>query len=274
MKLERLTELFAALPEVDAVALGGSRAGEHADDLSDFDVYVYTNAAIPLEVRRGVVQALGGASVADMGMDYFGAGDEWQNAETGVQFDVMYFSLAWMREQLERVLVQHRPSLGYTTAFCYTVQHSEVLYDPAGRFAALQTESQKPYSEALRQAIVAYNHPLLRGTISSYLVQLEKAVLRHDPVSVNHRLAALLASYFDIVFAVNRLLHPGEKRLLELALATCSTLPAGFERDMAELLRSAGTAEVLLEHLGRLLGALDVWLKREGFTLGGSGEAA
>lgn len=266
-KLERLTELFSALPQVEAVALGGSRAGERTDDLSDFDIYVYTNAAISLEVRRGVVQALGGASVADIGMNYFGDGDEWRDAHTGAQFDVMYFGLEWMTEQIERVMVRHQPSLGYTTAFVHTVSRSHSLYDPEGAFAILQAESRRPYPEALRQATVRYNHPLLRGTVSSYYVQLEKAVKRDDPVSANHRLAALLASYFDIIFAVNRTLHPGEKRLLDLAQATCSSLPDALVQDVSETLAKAGHGAELLPPLTHLLDALDVWLGREGLEL-------
>jgi hypothetical protein len=36
-------------------------------------------------------------------------------------------------------------------------------------------------------------------------------------VAINHRLAALRASAFDVLFALNRVPHPGEKRLLALA---------------------------------------------------------
>ena len=258
---------FSELPQVEAMALGGSRASGRTDAGSDFDVYVLTTAEVSLETRQDIVRQLGGASVDNLGHDYFGGGDEWLDAETGAHFDVMYFGLGWLREQVERPLVHHQPSLGYSTAFAYTVGRSRVLYDPEGKFAALQAESRQPYPEALRQAVVRYNHPILRGVLSSYWAQLEKAVQRGDLISVNHRLAALLASYFDIVFAVNRLLHPGEKRSLEIALTTCTSLPEAFEQDLTETLTAAGDGARLLPALSRLLDALDVWLTREGFDV-------
>lgn len=264
--IQKLVGFFSKLPQVEAIALGGSRASGRADAASDIDLYVFTTAEIPLEVRRGIVQRSGGASVADMGLDYFGAGDEWRDAETGTQLDVMYFDLEWMRGQIERVMEQHEPSLGYSTAFCYTVSRSRSLYDPQGRFAALQAKSRRPYPDVLRQAIVEHNYPLLRAVISSYRVQLEKAAARQDIVSLNHRLAALMASYFDIIFAVNRVLHPGEKRLLATTLTTCKSLPENFEQGVTETL-AAGEGERLLPALTRLLDALDEWLEREGFDV-------
>ena len=89
----------------------------------------------------------------------------------------------------------------------------------------LQAEARQPYPEELRRAIVAKNHPILRAMSSSYLQQIEIAVQREDFVSINHRTAALLASYFDILFALNRLPHPGEKRLLHYAEALCAQRP-------------------------------------------------
>ena len=268
--LTRLVGGFSKLPQVEAIALGGSRASGRTDAGSDFDVYVLTTAEISLETRRDLVRQLGGASVDNLGHDYFGGGDEWLDAETEAHFDVMYFGLGWLREQVERPLVHHQPNLGYSTAFAYTVGRSRILYDPEGKFAALQAESRQPYPEALRQAVVRYNYPMLQGVLSSYWAQLEKAVQRGDLISVNHRLAALLASYFDIVFAVNRLLHPGEKRVLEIVLTSCTSLPEAFEQDVTDALTAAGDSARLLPALTQLLGALDVWLTREGFDVSGS----
>ena len=265
--LDKLVGLFAELPQVEAVASGGSRSGAHADAASDFDLYVCTDDTIPLETRRNIVQRLGGASWDNLGHDYFGGGDEWLDAGTGGHFDAMYFDLAWLQEQVERPLKHHQPSLGYTTAFAYTVNRSRVLYDPQGKFTALQAETSAPYPGALREAIVRYNHPLLRETISSYSAQLTKAVRRNDVVSVNHRLAALSASYFDILFAVNWALHPGEKQLLRLA-GELPSLPENFERDVTETL--SASVNDLLPTLTRQLDALDMWLRREGLEVSAS----
>jgi hypothetical protein len=71
---------------------------------------------------------------------------------------------------------------------------------------------------------------------ASYYEQIEKAVKRNDVVSINHRITAFLASYFDIIFAVNELLHPGEKRLIQYAKDNCNILPDNFEENIKKLL--------------------------------------
>lgn len=64
-------------------------------------------------------------------------------------------------------------------------------------------------------------------------------------VSVNHRIAAYLASYFDILFAVNEVYHPGEKRMIALAKKKCRKLPENFEEDIESLLRLENVEQTL-----------------------------
>ena len=265
----RIAGLFAPLQQVEAVALGGSRGGGGVatDPSSDIDVYVYTNGDIPLEVRAGIVERSGGATRTSLDMRYWGPGDEWLNAATGIHVDAVYFDAGWMEEQVERVLVRHEASLGYTTCFWHTVRGSIALEDPRGWFAGLQERCRVEYPEELRRNIVALNHPVLRGVLPAYAHQLEKAVKRRDLVSINHRLAGLLASYFDIVFAVNRQPHPGEKRLIEAAVGSCPRLPAEMAADLAEILETATTDLAgLPRRVARLLDGLDALLAAEGLA--------
>jgi predicted nucleotidyltransferase len=257
----QVAEHFAKHPQVEAVALGGSHSAGVADAGSDIDVYVFTRADIDTATRASIIAALGGASRANIGMTFWGPGDEWFHAPSGIEIDATYFDATWLEGQLERVILQHQPSLGYTTCFWRTVKQARPLYDRGGWFAAMQQLSQAAYTEALRHNIIQFNHPVLRNVIPAYLHQIEKAVQRQDVVSVNHRVAALLASYFDILFALNRVLHPGEKRLLAYAQTECAMLPADLPIDVTALLASAASgqpgtiacANALLDHLDVLL---------------------
>lgn len=238
--------------------MAGSRRSEFGDAESDVDLYVYVTEDIPLDARASIAA---GSPRAEIGNATWEPGDEWIDAATGTSVDVMYRHVRWIEEQIDRVLVQHQASVGYSTCFWYNVLHSEKLYDRDGWFAGLQNAANCPYPAELSRAIIAKNYPLLRRNQSSYLHQIELAVKRADTVSVNHRVAAFLASYFDVLFAVNELPHPGEKRVLQHARASCTKVPAEMERQVAELVASvgnagdqvAGKANVLVDGLEELL---------------------
>ena len=76
---------------------------------------------------------------------------------------------------------------------------------------------------------------LLTGNLPSYDTQIKKAVERNDLISINHRVSAFMESYFDIIFALNRLTHPGEKRLVQLCVKNCDVLPVDFEENIQAL---------------------------------------
>jgi len=244
--MEEIAREFARLPEVSAVVLSGSRGGEFSDAGSDIDLYVYAEPE-PSKAWRAILAGRFGER-ASIGNDFWEPGDEWIALRTGNAVDIMYRSPAWIGQQLDRLLLRHQASVGYSTCLVYNILHSKILYDRADWFASLRAKAQQPYPEALRCAIIARNHPILRSTLSSYAHQIAMALHRNDRVSVNHRITALLASYFDILFAINRLFHPGEKRLLAHVLASCPKYPLEIEAQVNGLLSAityAGQPDVL-----------------------------
>lgn len=226
---------------------------------SDIDLYVYATQEIPVAVRAEIIHQR--ASRSEVDNRFWEPGDEWLEAASGIAVDLMYRHPAWIEEQLDRVLVQHEASVGYSTSFWHNVRYSVTLFDRSGWFGRLQEQANQPYPEELVRAIVAKNRPILRDGISSWLNQLEKAVRRNDIVAANQKLAMLLASYFDVLFAVNRATHPGEKRILELAVR-CEKTPSGMAEQVEALIQATCSAdrprllqagELLVDGLDRLL---------------------
>ncbi len=181
----------------------------------------------------------------------------------------MFRSPRWIEDQLDRVLVRHEARVGYSTAFWSSVRCSVGLVDRTGWYAGLLGRAAAPYPEQLVRAVVARNQPLLRRNHGSYLRQLENAVERGDRVSVNHRTAAFLASVFDLLFALNREPHPGEKRLVALAEARCPLRPPALARDVEALLAAAAVpGPELLRRADRLGEELDQLLRGAGLIEG------
>ena len=63
----------------------------------------------------------------------------------------------------------------------------------------------------------------------------------------------ILASYFDIIFAMNRITHPGEKRLVTYCLQNCPALPDDFENNIKSLTGSSGEKAETVSRMIRLL---------------------
>ncbi|MCC7449394.1 MAG: DUF4037 domain-containing protein [Anaerolineae bacterium] len=254
---------FGRLPQVEAVVLAGSQTAGNAGPTSDLDMYVYLSADLPVLARESIITPR--AARAEVNNQFWETGDEWIEAATGIAVDVMYRTPAWIEDQLDRVLVRHEASVGYSTCFWHNVLTSEILDDSTGWFYGLQQRAVQPYPDPLRENIIAKNYPILRSAISSYRHQIEKAVKRGDLVSVNHRVTALLASYFDILFAVNRFPHPGEKRLVQLATARCIKRPEHMaEQVQAVLHASAAGDQPVLDCADALIDSLEQVLRDEG----------
>lgn len=230
--VEKLFEELSSLPQVEAVALGGSRAGAAFDEKSDYDVYLYIKEDIAPEIREEILTKY---------CDYMEIGNHfWEYEDNctlkdGVDMDILYRNLDAFTEDVASVVERYGARTGYTTCMWHNLVNSKIICDKEGRFKALQERFSVEYPEELRKNIIEKNRALLSGKLPSYDGQIMKAVARGDSVSVCHRTAAFMESYFDIIFALNRITHPGEKRLVKLALRDAKILPRNFEENISKL---------------------------------------
>ena len=227
-----LFQALSELPQVEAVALGGSRAGSHFDEKSDYDVYLYCTAPVPEAVRRELLSRC--CSRMEIG-NHFWEYEDNCTLNNGVDIDILYRSLDALVEDVAAVVERYEARNGYTTCMWHNLRSCRILYDRDGRLAAAKRRFDVAYPEALRQSIIGRNMRLLHTALPAYDAQVMKAAGRGDRVSVCHRTAAFLESYFDVILARNGVTHPGEKRLVQLCRAQCAVLPERFEENLDRL---------------------------------------
>jgi hypothetical protein len=180
------------------------------------------------------------------------------------KLEIMYRTCAWTEGDLTARLDRYEASLGYTTALCYSMKRSRALWDRSGWFANTQRRLLQGYPEGLARAIVQKNLPVLGAIISSYEEQIRAAFLRQDVVSLNHRVAAWLSSYIDILFAAIRQFHPGEKRLLAY-VEELSSAPESVVEELRTICSGAGSLERCIEdQLVLTRRRLEDWLESKG----------
>ena len=231
----KFIDKYKNFPEVKAIALGGSGVNNTSDNLSDIDVYIFVEKDIAVKNREKLVKQY--SSKYEVGGEYFGSGDEFFVDKLNIQLDVMYWNVNWFESIVENTWFKYYPSNGYTTAFLFTLNNFQIIYDKDNWLKTIQDSIQTKYPNELKQNIIKRNMMLLKDKpFASYYEQIEKAINRNDIVSINHRISAFMASYFDIIFAVNELLHPGEKRLVKYAKDNCQILPDNFEENINKLL--------------------------------------
>ena len=233
--LKALIEEYKRFPQVSAISVGGSRCAATADDASDIDLEVFVSAPVPVAERLEIIKKY--SSKYEVGGEYFGFGDEFYVDAMKRDADVLYAERERMENIVENVWEKHIPANGYTTCFLFTLKNCFPVYDRDGWLAGIKKRLDTPYPKELKRNVIKRNLMLLKDKpFASYYNQIEKALGRDDFNSVNHRTAAFMASYFDIIFANNEMLHPGEKKLVKYALEHCKILPKDFSENITRLI--------------------------------------
>ena len=232
INIQDIYSKFRSLEQTEALALGGSRASGRNDEKSDYDLYVYVTDDIEESTREEMLGRF--CEVMEIGNHYWEYEDNIV-LKDGVSVDIIYRRLEELEKYVAYVVEECNPMNGYTTCFWHNIRTCEIIFDKTGRFTKLQEKCRCEYPQQLKKAIIERNMKLLHGVLPSYDKQITKAYDRHDYVSINHRVSAFLESYFDVIFALNEMTRPGEKRLVQICKSECKILPAKFEQNIVGL---------------------------------------
>lgn len=84
--VEQLFKELSELPQIEAIALGGSRAGTAFDANSDYDVYLYCTRDVDIEERRAILSRY--CSYMELGNSYWETEDNC-TLNDGVDIDIL-----------------------------------------------------------------------------------------------------------------------------------------------------------------------------------------
>ena len=230
--VNELFEELGRLSQVEAIALGGSRATGRNDEKSDYDVYVYITDSIDENQRRNILGKY--CKYMEIGNSFWELEDD-VTLRDGIDMDIIYRDMKGFENMVSSVVMDCIPWNGYTTCMWHNLITSKIVLDKNGKLSTLQEKYRIPYPKELKENIIANNLKLLSGMLPSFDMQIKKAENRGDLVSVNHRVTEFLASYFDIIFALNEMTHPGEKRMQSICSKECSILPNHFDTNLNRL---------------------------------------
>lgn len=256
----RIAEAVGWLPGVVAVALGGSTGAGLGDAASDLDFHVYWEGPLAAPDER----ATGLAAIADRGSVRAGAGTtswtlEDHLAVGGRPVELIFIRWADVPAEVEAAYGAGFAEEGFTTARLYSFAHGLVLHDPARLLGAVQARLLVSYPEATRRAI------LLRQPARLVLCvdQLRAGQRRGDLLYVEQTRVKIQLLWFDLLFALNRRYHPGEKRLLVHA----ARLPLRIADGRARWERAArlpADSPALADELAALVGAVCALVGEDG----------
>ncbi len=165
---QELFKEFAQLDQVEAIVLGGSRAGQHFDKDSDYDVYVYLTDSIAPMTRRNILSKY--CSYMEIGNQFWELEDDCV-LKSDIEIELIYRTLDSFDKDLQTVVLDHQAQNAYTTCMWHNLLHSKIIYDRNGRYEALQNKYRRPYPAELKKNIIKKQLLLLDQAMPAFSKQ-------------------------------------------------------------------------------------------------------
>ena len=133
-----VNELFdelGHLPQVEAIALGGSRATGRNDSKSDYDVYVYITDNIDENTRRRILEKYCG--YMEIGNSFWELEDD-VTLKNNIDMDIIYRNMDDFEKMVSSVVIDCVPWNGYTTCMWHNLITSQIVLDKNSKLNKLQ----------------------------------------------------------------------------------------------------------------------------------------
>ena len=114
--IQQILKAFEQLNEIEAIALGGSRAGGCFDEKSDYDIYLYCTGVIPAQVREGILSEF--CSHLELGNSFWELEDSGI-LKNGIDFDILYRDLDSFSAGIGEVVGAYCPPFGGKFTFFF-----------------------------------------------------------------------------------------------------------------------------------------------------------
>ena len=133
--VEKLFDEFSSIKEVEAIALGGSRATGRNDEKSDYDVYVYVSDNVDEGIRRNILEKY--CKYMEIGNSFWELEDD-VTLNDGIDMDIIYRNLTDFEGVISSVVDDCVAWNGYTTCMWHNLITSKIVFDRNGKLEALQ----------------------------------------------------------------------------------------------------------------------------------------
>jgi hypothetical protein len=248
--LARIVEALRPVRGLTAIVLGGSRGRGTAGPTSDYDIGLYYEPDLPLDVaalRSAIAPLVDDPSSTVTPLGEWGPwinGGGWLTI-AGVKVDLLYRDLGRVREVITearqgRFSMNYQP--GHPHGFCSVIWMGEVatcqpLLDPLGHIAELKGLTW-PFPEPLRDALIAR----FGWEVGFAIDNAELAARRSEQTHVAGCAYRALCCVAQVLFALNGRYLINEKGAVPEAATYPLTLE-GLAQTQADIWRDIGHAD-------------------------------
>lgn len=236
----QVATVLAAYPTISAILVFGSVASGQVDEHSDVDLFAFCQPTIPSEEERG-------RFLAHLGTGWYQQDEPQSDSlfahmdRDGLVDDVLvslhYQTEAWvdlvLRDVIEQGMITS-PSLPFRAyTFPALLQRGWLLHDPSG-IVTQWREQVRIFPSSLKMNLLHHFVPMLREQVEDLMIT---AVRRLVPGTFLFLLTRATDALRSILFAINEMYDPADRRSEQLYLPMLTIVPPHFLARLTAILQ-------------------------------------